>query len=61
MFFEYKTYNTQVFKIKETDTGLEKALVKTDEFNPPKNDNFSKTSISCILVNKGTSILSHCE
>ena len=30
--FEYKTYNTQVFKIKQTDTGLEKALVKTDEF-----------------------------
>ena len=26
LFFEYKTYNSQVFKIKETDTGLEKAL-----------------------------------
>ena len=34
LFFEYKTYNTQVFKIKQTDNGLEKALEKPDTFNP---------------------------
>ena len=28
MYFEYKTYHNQVFKIKKTDQGLEKALVK---------------------------------
>ena len=30
----------QVFKIKRTDSGLEKAIEKTDQFNPPVNDNF---------------------
>ena len=30
----------QVFKIKETATGLEKALEKADTFNPPESDNF---------------------
>jgi hypothetical protein len=35
MYFEYKTYMNQVFKIKKTEQGLEKALEKTDEFNPP--------------------------
>jgi hypothetical protein len=34
LFFEYKTYTNQVFKIKRTSTGLEKALEKTDSFNP---------------------------
>ena len=28
LFFEYKTYNEQVFKIKQTDNGLEKAIRK---------------------------------
>ena len=42
LYFEYKTYMNQVFKIKRTDTGLEKALEKTDEFNPPPNDNFER-------------------
>jgi len=61
MFFEYKTYNTQVFKIKETDTGLEKALVKTDEFNPPKNDNFSKVSRKIEVLYKGVKVLGNNE
>jgi hypothetical protein len=43
LFFEYKTYNNQVFKIKETDQGLEKALEKDDSFNPPENaENYNK-------------------
>ena len=61
MFFEYKTYNTQVFKIKETDSGLEKALVKTDEFNPPKNDNFSKVSRKIEVLYKGVKVLGNNE
>jgi len=32
MFFEYKTFEKQVFKIKRTEFGLEKALEKTDIF-----------------------------
>ena len=32
LYFEYKTYSEQVFKIKETEYGLEKALEKPDTF-----------------------------
>ena len=35
LYFEYKTYSNQVFKIKQTDQGLEKALEKDDTFDPP--------------------------
>ena len=44
LYFEYKTYSDQVFKIKHTEQGLEKALEKTDKFNPPANDNFERVS-----------------
>ena len=57
LFFEYKTYNTQVFKIKETDQGLEKALEKTDQFNPPKNDGFSRVSRKIEVLYKGVKII----
>ena len=46
LFFEYKTYTNQVFKIKETSSGLEKTLEKTDMFNPPESDTFKKVSRS---------------
>ena len=42
MYFEYKTYQDQVFKIKQTEQGLEKILEKPDTFNPPPNDNFER-------------------
>jgi hypothetical protein len=42
IYFEYKTYMNQVFKIKRTETGLEKALEKTDGLIPPPNDNFER-------------------
>ncbi len=39
LYFEYKTYTNQVFKIKETASGLEKALEKQDTFvEAPEND-----------------------
>ena len=44
LYFEYKTYSDQVFKIKKTDQGLEKTLEKPDTFNPPANDNFERIS-----------------
>ena len=47
LYFEYKTYTDQVFKIKKTDSGLEKAIEKTDQFNPPPNDNFDR----CVKIN----------
>jgi hypothetical protein len=52
LYFNYKTYMNQVYKIKETATGLEKAIEKDDTFNPPENENanFSKlqTNVECL-------------
>ena len=59
LYFEYKTYSEQVFKIKETATGLEKALEKTDAFNPPANDKFDRVSRSIEVLYSGAKILGH--
>jgi len=59
LYFEYKTYQDQVFKIKETATGLEKALQKKDTFNPPENDNFDRVSRSIEVLYSGAKILGH--
>jgi hypothetical protein len=59
LYFEYKTYSNQVFKIKQTDQGLEKALVKTDFFNPPPSDNFNVVSRTIEVLYSGAKILGH--
>ena len=57
LYFEYKTYMDQVFKIKHTDQGLEKALEKPDTFNPPDSDNFNKVSRSVEVLFEGVKVL----
>ena len=57
LFFEYKTYTNQVFKLKNTDQGLEKILEKDDTFDPPENDNFSKVSRSIEVLYTGAKVL----
>ena len=57
LYFEYKTYMDQVFKIKQTDQGLEKALEKPDTFNPPDSDNFNKVSRSVEVLFEGVKVL----
>ena len=57
MYFEYKTYSNQVFKIKNTPQGLQKALEKTDEFNPPENDGFERVSRSIEVLYSGAKVL----
>ena len=59
LYFEYKTYQDQVFKIKETATGLEKALEKPDTFNPKPNDKFDRVSRSIEVLYSGAKILGH--
>ena len=59
VYFEYKTYQDQVFKIKETATGLEKTLEKPDTFNPPKTDKFDRVSRSIEVLYHGAKILGH--
>jgi hypothetical protein len=57
LFFEYKTFVDQVFKIKKTDTGLEKTLEKPDTFNPPESDNFNKVSRSIEVLFSGAKVM----
>ncbi len=59
LYFEYKTYSNQVFKIKQTEQGLEKALEKPDTFNPPSNDNFERVGRSIEVLYTGAKILGH--
>ena len=59
LYFEYKTYTNQVWKIKYTDQGLEKALEKDDSFNPPESENFDKSFRSIEVLYSGAKILSH--
>jgi len=61
LFFEYKTYNSQVFKIKQTDHGLEKALEKTDSFDPPKNDNFDRVERKIEVLYQGCKVIGNNE
>jgi len=57
LYFEYKTFVDQVFKIKKTDQGLEKALVKSDTFNPPVSDNFDRVSRSIEVLFSGVKVM----
>ncbi len=57
MYFDYKTYSNQVFKIKQTDQGLQKALEKDDSFNPPENDSFERVSRSIEVLYSGAKVL----
>jgi hypothetical protein len=59
LYFEYKTYKNQVFKIKQTDQGLEKALEKDDSFDPPETDNFNKVHRAIEVLYSGAKILGH--
>jgi len=57
LYFDYKTYHNQVFKIKQTEQGLMKALEKPDTFNPPENDNFERVSRSIEVLYSGAKVL----
>jgi|TARA_R110000787_G_scaffold102664_1_gene208714 hypothetical protein len=59
LYFEYKTYSDQVFKIKKNAYGLEKALEKPDTFNPEPNDNFERVSRTIETLYSGAKILGH--
>ena len=60
LYFEYKTYTNQVFKIKEGASGLEKTLEKQDVFlDAPETDNFKKAYRSIEVLYRGAKILGH--
>ena len=57
LFFEYKTFIDQVFKIKRTESGLEKVIEKPDYFNPPPSDNFDRVSRSIEVLFSGAKVM----
>ena len=52
LYFNYKTYMNEVYKMKETGSGADKVIEKDDTFNPPENKEggYSKLhrSIECL-------------
>jgi len=59
LYFNYKTYMNEVYKIKETGTGADKIIPKDDSFNPPENmeGGFSKMQRSIECLYDGAMIL----
>jgi len=59
LYFNYKTYMNQVYKIKQTGSGMEKAIEKDDTFNPPENSeaNFSKLQSNVECLYEGALVL----
>ena len=59
LYFNYKTYMNEVYKIKETPMGGSKVLIKDDSFNPPLevHDRFGKLSRSVEVLYEGALIV----
>jgi len=57
MYFEYKTYHNQVFKIKKTDQGLEKVLIKPDGYSPPDSDRYDIVTRTIEVLYTGAKVL----
>ena len=59
LYFEYKTYQNQVYKIKETTSGGIKSIKKTDNFDPPADDRskFEKVDRSIEVLYSGAKIV----
>ena len=57
LYFEWKTFNKSVHKVKETSAGTYKAIEKDDSFNPPASDNFEKVEQAVECIYEGVYIL----
>jgi len=59
LYFNYKTYMNEVYKVKTTGSGASKAIPKTDKFNPSidESTNFEKLSRSVEVLYEGAVIL----
>ena len=59
LYFNYKTYMNEVYKVKEMATGADKILSKDDTFNPPsdKEGGYSKLQRSIECLYDGAMIL----
>ena len=59
LYFEYKTYQNQTYKIKQGSSGYNKALKKDSNFNPPKDSRsrFTKVDRSIEVLYCGAKIV----
>ena len=60
LYFNYKTYMNEVYKVKQTSTGASKIIIKDDTFNPPAeilDDKFEKVSKSIEVLYEGALIV----
>ena len=59
LYFNYKTYMNEVYKVKETATGADKAILKDDSFNPPENmdGTFARVSRAIEVLYDGAMVL----
>tara|TARA_R100000664_G_scaffold32828_1_gene48456 strand:+ start:877 stop:3273 length:2397 start_codon:yes stop_codon:yes gene_type:complete len=57
LYFNYKTYMNEVYKMKKTNTGYDKVIRKDDSFNPPKDDRYEKVARSLECLYEGAYIL----
>ena len=59
LYFNYKTYMNEVYKVKEIGSGAEKAIEKDDSFNPPedKEGNFTRLHRAIEVLYEGALIL----
>ncbi len=59
LYFNWKTWENNVYKIKETSTGADKAILKDDQFNPPqdKRTRFERVAQAREVIYEGAYIL----
>ena len=57
LYFNYKTYMNEVYKMKKTNTGSDKAIEKDDSFNPPEDDRYEKVARSLECLYEGVYLL----
>ena len=59
LYFNYKTYMNEVYKVKETGSGADKIIPKDDSFNPPEDmeGGYSKMLRSIECLYEGAMIL----
>ena len=59
LYFNYKTYMNEVYKVKETATGADKVILKDDTFNPPENmdGTFARVSRAIEVLYDGAMVL----
>jgi len=59
LYYNYKTYMNEVYKLKETATGADKAIEKDDNFNPPEDmeGGFSKLERAIEVLYEGAMVI----